>query len=130
MCARWVPKQLTDEHNRARLETYTEFLWRYREYKEVFLHHIVTGNETWLHRYEAAKKRQSVEWKTHVILQDQEIQKCAFRRQSYVDAVLGLLWAHPGSSTARIVDRRSIVHGTVLCLKRCCNPLFAANAKD
>jgi hypothetical protein len=49
------------------------------------LQHFVTGVGMWVHHYEPASKCQSMEWK-HVIIQDKEIQKCAFCQQSDVDA--------------------------------------------
>jgi hypothetical protein len=61
----------------------------------------------------------------------QEILKCAFCRQSDVDAVLGLQWAQgPSSSTARIVDRMSLAHTAVQCLERSLNPLFTVKAEE
>jgi len=50
---------------------------------------IFTGNKTWVHHYEPASKYQSMEWK-HIIIQDQEIQKCAFCHQNDGDTVLRL----------------------------------------
>jgi len=87
ICARWVPKYLTDEHRWAHLEMCMQFLQWYCEEGEVFLHQIVT-DEAWLLHYRPVNQHQSVEWKD-VIIQDQEIKKCAFFWQSDVDAVLG-----------------------------------------
>jgi len=47
-CARWVPKMLTEDHKRQRIETSREFLSRYAEQGEDFLDSIVTGDETWV----------------------------------------------------------------------------------
>jgi len=61
------------------------------------------------------KKRQTPKLvvETHIIAQDQEIQKCAFCQQSDTDAVLGLMG--PSLSTTMIVVN---MHSIVLCLKR------------
>lgn len=61
--SRWVPKQLTDEHKRKRVESATEFLRRYEEEGEDFLDSIVTGDETWAHHYTPETKAQSKQWR-------------------------------------------------------------------
>jgi len=63
ICARWVPKQLTDGHKRACMETCIQFLQKYPGVKEAFLKLIVTGDETWVHHYKRASKCQLMEWK-------------------------------------------------------------------
>jgi len=63
---------------------------------------IVTGDETWMHLCEPTKRK--VE--THVVAQDQVIQKCAFCWQSNVNAIMELSTGL-SSNTTRIVDRQS-----------------------
>jgi histone-lysine N-methyltransferase SETMAR len=63
LCARWVPRMLTDEHKMNRVQTSTTFLARYNDEGEDFLARIVTGDETWVHHYEPESKRQSLEWR-------------------------------------------------------------------
>ena len=63
VCARWVPKELTEERKRKRLDICSRHLARYREESDNFLQQIVTGNETWIHHYEPETKRQSRQWK-------------------------------------------------------------------
>jgi hypothetical protein len=67
-----------------------QFLLQYHEEGEAFLQWIVTGDETWMHHYEPASKRQKHGVEIHVMAQDQEIQNCAFCWQSDVHTVLGL----------------------------------------
>lgn len=62
-CARWVPKMLTEDHKRQRIETSREFLTRYAEQGEVFLDSIVTGDETWVYHFTPESKQQSLEWR-------------------------------------------------------------------
>ena len=62
LSARWVPKQLTDDHKVKRVETAQEFLRRYEEEGEDFLKSIVTGDETWVAHYTPETKRQSQQW--------------------------------------------------------------------
>jgi len=47
LCARWVPKVLTDDHKTKRLVSALKFLTRYAQEGE-FLDSIVTGDETWI----------------------------------------------------------------------------------
>jgi len=61
--ARWVPRQLTDDHKRQRVESDTEFLRRYEEEGEDFLDSLVTGDETWAHHYTPETKEQSKQWR-------------------------------------------------------------------
>ncbi|KAG5315261.1 MOS1T transposase, partial [Pseudoatta argentina] len=50
LSARWVPKQLTDQHKLNRVEAGREFLRRYKLYGDEFLRSIVTGDETWVEK--------------------------------------------------------------------------------
>ncbi|XP_017791911.1 PREDICTED: histone-lysine N-methyltransferase SETMAR-like [Habropoda laboriosa] len=51
VCARWVPRMLTEDHKRQRVEAAREFLQAYETDGEDFLDSIVTGDETcqWKH---------------------------------------------------------------------------------
>ena len=60
---RWVPKELTEECKRRRLDVCSRHLAHYREEGDNFLQQIVTGDETWIHHYEPESKRQSMQWK-------------------------------------------------------------------
>ena len=63
ICARWVPRQFTDEHKRKRLEACTQLLDRYRVQGEFFLFNIVTGDESWVNHYDPEDKRQSMQYR-------------------------------------------------------------------
>ena len=62
LCARWVPKQLTEEHRMKRRTSAMTFLNRLRD-QEDFLNQIVTGDETWVSHATPETKRQSMEWR-------------------------------------------------------------------
>lgn len=62
--ARWIPKVLTPEQKKFRVQASQENLNLLSMDKEFFLGQIVTGDETYLHRYEAETKRQSSQWLT------------------------------------------------------------------
>ncbi|KAG5327296.1 MOS1T transposase, partial [Pseudoatta argentina] len=55
LSARWVPKQLTDQHKLNRVEAGQEFLRRYKLHGDEFLRSIVTGDETWFSTDEEVK---------------------------------------------------------------------------
>ena len=62
VCARWVPRQLTDELKRSRQEVCTELLERYKMEGDQFMNSIVTGDESLAHHYEPETKLQSMQW--------------------------------------------------------------------
>lgn len=61
--ARWVPKELSQQHKDTRLRVCTELKERYEREGELFLNKILTCDETWVHHFEPESKRQSMEWK-------------------------------------------------------------------
>ncbi|KMQ82562.1 histone-lysine n-methyltransferase setmar-like protein [Lasius niger] len=63
ICARWVPRRLTDEDKQRRMECCQQLLQRYRDEGDDFLLNIVTGDESWVHHYEPEEKRQSAEYR-------------------------------------------------------------------
>ena len=63
LCARWVPKQLTEEHKMKRRTSAMTFLNRLRDQEEDFLNQIATGDETWVSHATPETKRQSMEWR-------------------------------------------------------------------
>ncbi|KAJ4429613.1 hypothetical protein ANN_21799 [Periplaneta americana] len=46
LCARWVPRQLSDQHKTQRMASALTFLMRYHTDGDAFLDQIVTGDET------------------------------------------------------------------------------------
>ena len=63
VCARWVPKMLTEEHKKQRVACVLTFLMRYHKEGEGMLSHIVTGGEIWVSHITPASKQQSLHWK-------------------------------------------------------------------
>lgn len=64
LCARWIPKMLTDEQKVERVRCCNQFLRRFHREGERFLRRIVTVDETWISLYEPETKSQSSMWKT------------------------------------------------------------------
>jgi len=63
LCSRWVPRQLSDDYNRARQTIFQEHLDRHAREGDALLHRIVTGDESWVYHYEPESKRQLMRWK-------------------------------------------------------------------
>jgi len=66
LCARWVPKTLTDDHKTKRMGSALKLLTRYAQEGDEFLDSIVTGDETWGFHHTPESKQQSLQWRhTH-----------------------------------------------------------------
>ena len=63
ICARWVPRQLTDPMKEHRKTVAQELLNWYRLEGDDFLKNIATGDESWVHHYDPENKRQSMEYR-------------------------------------------------------------------
>ncbi|KAJ4444241.1 hypothetical protein ANN_06032 [Periplaneta americana] len=62
ICARWVPRQLSDQHKTQRMASALTFLMRYHTDGDAFLDQIMTGDETWVSHNTPETKRQSRQW--------------------------------------------------------------------
>jgi hypothetical protein len=64
VCARWVPKVLTEEQKKKQHKTPAlMFLQQYNNKGEKFLDHIVTRDKTWISYSNNETKQQSMVWK-------------------------------------------------------------------
>lgn len=61
--ARWVPRMLTDENKRRRLEISKRNLEMLQRDPDQFCRRVVTMVETWVHHFDPETKRQSMSWK-------------------------------------------------------------------
>ena len=61
VCARWIPRFLTDEHKSTRLQMAQSLLLRYEQEGEVFLDSLMTTDETWVHYFTPESKRSSMQ---------------------------------------------------------------------
>ena len=62
VCAKWIPRELTEKQMNRRLQCATAFLARFRTIDK--MNSIVTGDETWIYYYDPETKRQSSQWTT------------------------------------------------------------------
>ncbi|UYV77128.1 SOCS2 [Cordylochernes scorpioides] len=63
VCAIWVPKMLTEDHERQRVDAAQKFLDCHETDGEEFLDSIVTGDVIWVHYNTPETKEQSKQWK-------------------------------------------------------------------
>ncbi|GBM58196.1 hypothetical protein AVEN_196703-1 [Araneus ventricosus] len=61
ICARFVPKKLSDEQKQHRMETSGDFIDACDQNPQ-FLETLITGDESWCHQYDPETKRQFMEW--------------------------------------------------------------------
>jgi histone-lysine N-methyltransferase SETMAR len=70
--ARWVPRQLTDDQKRTRLDISRHLLSRYED-EPNFIYRIVTQDETWVHLFDPeSKRKQSMQWKDTINFLDSQ----------------------------------------------------------
>ena len=60
--ARWVPRQLTDEHKAERVSKCSELI-ELSERNPTLLERLKTGDETWMRHYEPESKKRSMQWR-------------------------------------------------------------------
>ncbi|UYV79918.1 hypothetical protein LAZ67_18001073 [Cordylochernes scorpioides] len=63
VCARWVPRLLSENHKQQRMEAALDFLEMHRRDGDQLFSRIVTGDESWVHHPTPETKRQSMVWK-------------------------------------------------------------------
>jgi [histone H3]-lysine36 N-dimethyltransferase SETMAR len=62
LCARWVPRLLTIDHKRMRVDVSKECLSLLSHNSKDFWRRFVTVDETWIHHYTPESKQQSKQW--------------------------------------------------------------------
>ena len=62
ICARWVPRLLTAEQKRTRMEISEQCLERFYKNKTDFVRRFITMDETWIHHYTPESEQQSKQW--------------------------------------------------------------------
>ena len=63
VCSQWVPHMLTPEKKQKRVEICEELLKCCPEEGNQFLLNIVTGDESWIHHFDAKEKRLSMQYR-------------------------------------------------------------------
>lgn len=63
VCARWIPRLLTEEQKQRRVMLSQRFLDNVQTHGDEFLTNIVTTDETWVYTYDPESKAESSVWK-------------------------------------------------------------------
>ena len=63
VCARWVPRELTQDQKENRRQICEDLLREYRAAGDQFFNGVITVDETWAHHYCPETRRQSLEWR-------------------------------------------------------------------
>ena len=63
ICARWVPRMLSEENMTNRTEASRQFLRKFSQSGIDYLDRIITTDETWFDYYDPETKQQSSQWK-------------------------------------------------------------------
>lgn len=106
VCARWVPKELTEEHRNNRVAICQRLLDRHANEGEAFLTRIVTGDETWVHHFSPESKRQSMEWKHP----GSPVKKKFKRQPSAGKVMLTIFWDSQGVIMEHYLERGATVN--------------------
>ena len=106
VCAKMVPKVLTDEQKEIRVLKCRELLER-RKSDPNFLNRVVTGDETWIFEYDPETKRQSSEWHT----KNSPRPKKARMSKSRVKAMLVVFFDSKGVIHSEFVPQGQTVNG-------------------
>lgn len=62
VCARWVPRMLTNSQMNARVTACKEIVAMISADQDDFYARLVTGDETWIHHFDPESKQESMQW--------------------------------------------------------------------
>jgi len=62
LCARWVPRLLTEDQKRTRMKISEHCLKRFNKNKTDVVRQLINMDETWIHHYTPECKQQSKQW--------------------------------------------------------------------
>ncbi|GFV53550.1 putative DD34D transposase [Trichonephila clavipes] len=115
ICAKLVPKVLTDVQKQNRKTVSKDLLERIEE-EPHFFDNVITGDESWFFQYDSETKRQSNEWHTP----QSPRQKKARMSKSRMKAMLIVFFDKKGVVHSEFVPERQTVNGAfyVEVLKR------------
>ncbi|GFO12120.1 histone-lysine N-methyltransferase SETMAR [Plakobranchus ocellatus] len=134
--ARWVPKMLSDEHNRQRVEIFQILLHRCQQKgdetvdvgpggdhraRNKLLEHLITGDETWLHLSTPETKSDSMTWKHR----SSPVTKKFKVRQPATQVMATVFWDSRGMILLDILPKGESVNADRYCETRpvetCCS---------
>jgi len=111
LCARWVPKMLTEEHEWIQQVSALDFLTRYSEEDDNFLSRVVTGDETWVSHATPESKQQPTGWR-HTSLAT----KTKFKQTTSTRKVMcTVFWDRKGILLVDFLPQGSAINAGVYC---------------
>lgn len=105
LAARWIPHLLTDEQKQRRVEFCQFMLAKFDQGQSKRLYDIITGDETWIYRFDPESKRQSSEWVAHG---DGPPQKCRRSRSTGKKMVATFFTITGHLVTVPLTERRTV----------------------
>lgn len=111
LCSRWVPKLLTEDHKKQRLDSALTFLTRYDEEGDDMLSQIVTGDETWVSHITPESKQQSMEWR-HTF---SPVKVKAKQTLSQRKIMASVFWDRHGVLLVDFVERGTTINAEAYC---------------
>ena len=112
LCARWVPKMLSEDHKSRRMVVALTFLTRYEEEGDDLLKKIVTGDETWVSHVTPETKRQSSQW-----MHTNSPSKPKKFKQTFGRKVMAtVFWDHKGVLLIEFMEPGTTINAAAYCL--------------
>lgn len=107
VCARWVPRMLTNENRRTREQSSRENLELFNHNPEDFCARYVTMDETWAHHFDPETKQQSMQWK-----HPESPREVKFRKMSSAGKVMAsVFWDAKGVLMVDYLERGKTITG-------------------
>lgn len=112
LCARWVPRILTDVQKLVRHDLSRQLLDMYEEDPRDFERRLITCDETWLHHYDPASKLQRMEW----VLPALPAPRKARAQSSAGKILLTVFWDARGIILTDYLEHGSTINGPYYAL--------------
>jgi len=110
LCARWVPKMLTEEHKLKQQASALDFLTRYSEEGDTFLSRLFAGDETWVSHATPESKQQSMEWR-----HTSSSTKMTFKQTTSWKIMCTVFWDRKGVLLVDFLPQGSTINADVYC---------------
>lgn len=111
LCARWVPKMLTDVHKQRRVEAGRNFLQRFENEGEEFFSHLVTGDETWISYTNVESKQKSMQWRHSSSPKAKKFKQAPSVRKMMAT----VFWDQKGVLLVEFLERGATINADMYC---------------
>ena len=112
VCSRFVPRFFTPEMRIRRVECAEKALELYGNYQDVFLHNIVTEDETPLSLYLPSSKRESAQWKKK---EEQTPKKLRSGTVHKRELMLSVFWDSKGIVLLDFLEKKRTMNSDYYC---------------